>query len=129
MNRRIKTARAQLHLHHKRQKFSFTESIHATDRCSSRTSLATLKTLKERIQCLPSFAHQSMLDLMEAKHRNGSANRCTAKDTESSSCSVKSLNTLQLVDYGLTMSATSPFFPSRQPTPEIIEMQEGDLLL
>uniref|UniRef100_A0A8R1Y917 G_PROTEIN_RECEP_F1_2 domain-containing protein n=1 Tax=Onchocerca volvulus TaxID=6282 RepID=A0A8R1Y917_ONCVO len=80
LNRRIKIARAQMHIYQKRRKFTFTDSTHNTEQQYSTgrsSSIGTFKIVRLCIQFLSIFTHQNITPV-------DSTNRCdsTANDAQ-----------------------------------------------
>uniref|UniRef100_A0A915PSD1 G-protein coupled receptors family 1 profile domain-containing protein n=1 Tax=Setaria digitata TaxID=48799 RepID=A0A915PSD1_9BILA len=114
LNRRIKTARAQMNLYQKRR--------------NGISSFGTSKTLRVCIRLLPNFANQSITHLDSKNRSDSTTNRFTEKEMEySTDDSVKSLKSSQFAD-DFTDKKSSVQRKERQSL-EVIEMEEADFLL
>ncbi|VBB26348.1 unnamed protein product [Acanthocheilonema viteae] len=126
LNRRIKMARAQMHWHQKRRKFTLTESSHVTEHYSTEptTTFGILKILRFCIQFLPNFTYQSMTKLHSKNRRHSTTDQYIEKEMEyPTKNSMKSTNAVQLTD------AAAHRYSGEQQSLELIEMQEDDFLL
>ncbi|VIO90618.1 Uncharacterized protein BM_BM4635 [Brugia malayi] len=124
LNRRIKMARAQMHWHQKRKKFTFIKSNHITEQYSTEVpSFGISNILRVCFQFLSNFTHQSQLN---SKNRSNSTANQRKKEMEySRRNSMKS----QFAKVAQAITASKSSLQEEQQSLELIEMQEDDFLL
>ncbi|MCP9258725.1 putative G-protein coupled receptor npr-29 [Dirofilaria immitis] len=134
LNRRIKMARAQMHLHQKRPKFTFIKSSQNTEQqYSTRTSIGSFKILRICVEFLPTFSHQNITPVDSANGHDSTTNQYIGNELKysikDSAESGKSLNTVRINEVTQAITVYTPSLQDAQQSLETIEMQEDDFLL